>query len=197
VDFQVANQLADRVSRGENGGLYQMLVKMCIPYLLGVKHRYGFCRVTYQAVVGELAPAAVSDSISLRERLGRPFMACLQNIFRDRCREADRAARQEAIRRAIKDCEIPYLPRTIGAYRENPPDEEAAKKEELQMIRDELSKHEKGSRTAVAGRARGSPYKEIATLLGKTAQQCRALHRHDVSLIRDHIGHHFATNKDR
>ena len=103
MGFQVTTQLADRISKGENGGRHQMPVQMCIPYRLGVKRRYGFCRVTYKAMIDELA----------------------------------------------------------------------------------------------AERTRGLPCEEIATVLGKTAQQCRALRRHDVSLIRDHIGPHFATKEER
>jgi hypothetical protein len=34
---------------------------------------------------------------------------------------------------------------------------------------------------------RGSPHKEIADILGKTAKQCRALFKHDLDKIRDRL----------
>lgn len=197
MNFQVANEIADQINRGENGGQYQILVQMCIPYLLRVRDHYRFWRVPDKIVISELASAAVSDSLARQKQLGRPFMVWLQNVFRDHCRRVDRDIRQEKLRQAIEACEIPYPPRTIGAYRENPPDEVAAQNEAWEIIDRALSKHEEDSRTAVSERMRGSPYEEIATILNRTAQQCRAVYQHDIRSIRDSIGHYFVAPGDQ
>jgi hypothetical protein len=49
VDFDYAAKLAERISRGENGGLREQLLDRCIPYFLGVRSRFGFGRIPYQA----------------------------------------------------------------------------------------------------------------------------------------------------
>lgn len=191
MDFRIADQLADRIIKGGNGDLYQTLVQMCIPYLMSVKRRYGFWRVTKKTVVDELAAAAVSDGISRQKLLGRTFMVWLPNAFRDHCRRVDREIRQEKLRKAIEECGISYSPRTIGAHPEKRPDEKAADNEALRSIWEELAKHEEGSKAAVAERTRGSSYQEIATILGRTADQCKTVYWHDARLIRASIGQRF------
>ncbi len=194
MDFRVADELADRIIKGENGDSYQVLVEMCIPYLRIVKQRYRFFRVTDKAIRDELAAAAVADAIFRQKQLGRTFTVWLSNAFRDHCRRVDRDIRQQKLRQAIENCEIPCPPRTIGACRENRPDQEAAENEVLKSIRDELAKHEEPSRTAVNERARGLSYQEIAAILDRTADRCKAVFWHDVHLIRDSIGPRFGVD---
>lgn len=198
MDFRVADELADRIIKGETGDSYQTLVDMCIPYFKGVRRRYGLWRVTNEIMRDGLAAAAVADAISKQQQLGRTFTVWLSNAFRDHCRRVDRDIRDEKRRQAIENCEIPCPPRTIGACRENRPDQEAAENEALRSIREELANHEEHSRTAVNERTRGLSYEEIATILDTTADQCKTVFWHDVHLIRDSIGPRFGVgNNDR
>lgn len=196
MDFRVADELADQIIKGGDADSYQTLVRICIPYLKDVRKRYGFWRVTDKAIRDELAAAAVSDAIFKQKQLGRTFTAWLSNAFRDHCRRVDCDIRRERLRQAIEDCEIPYPLRTIGACRETRPDQKAAENEALRSIRDELAKHEESSRTAVNERARGLSYQEIATILDRTAVQCKTVHWHDVHLIRDSIGPRFGIDDE-
>lgn len=194
MDFRVADELADRIIKGEAGDSYQILVEMCIPYLKSVKRRYRFFRVTDKIIRDELAAAAVADAIFKQQQLGRTFTVWLSNAFRDHCRRVNHDIYQEKLRQAIEDCEIPYPLRTIGACRENPPDQKAAENEALRSIREELANHEEHSRTAVNERTRGLSYEEIATILDRTAVGCKTVFWHDIHLIRDSIGPRFGMN---
>ena len=63
------------------------------------------------------------------------------------------------------------------------------------MLQRELGNHGKASKTAICERMRGSPYAEIAQVLGKTPKQCRALFWHDVDKIRYSFRHYMADDE--
>ena len=196
VDFERANQLADRISKRENGGLYATLVQMCIPYLLDVKSRFGFHSISAEKVRNELAAYAVSDSIALKKRRELPFAVCLQNAFRNCCRERRKLTRNPTVEELTEKCGISRLWRMAGAHSERlSPDAEAVKEERLALIRREHENHEPVSKRVVHERMRGSPYKEIAAELGRTDQQCRAVFQHDMNIIEENLRHYMADDE--
>jgi hypothetical protein len=196
VDSKHANDLANRISKGENSGLYETLVKMCIPYLLDVKEWFGFHDVSAKEVYSQLAADAVNNSIAEMKLRKLPFTARLQNDFRDLCRKKRYSMRKPIAEKLAEKCGLPTRPRILGADSRRPsPDIEAQRNEEVVMLQRELGNHGKASKTAICERMRGSPYAEIAQILDKKPQQCRALFWHDVHKIRDSIRDYLADDE--
>lgn len=196
VKFEDANELADQIGRGGNRGLHEELVQMCIPYLFGLRKRFGFRDISVETVRNELAKDAVSDGVALIKHRKLPFTLCLRNAFRDCCRERRKLARKPTVEELTKKCGISHVSPTSETHSEHlSPDAEAVKEERLALIGRELENHEPVSKRVVYEWMRGSPYKEIAPEFGKTDQQCRAVFQHDMNKIRENLRRHTADDK--
>lgn len=182
VDFDCAAELADRISKGENGQLHQQLLDMCIPYFVGVKTRFGFHRISYRDIVEELAADAITDTIFALGDRKLAFGVRLQNAFRKCCRQRYRCMRRPTSEELAKRCDLPYVPGITGSR--PAADGGVEPNEWIELVHQELQNHTKPSKTAIYERMRGSSYEEIAVILGKTAHRSRALFWGNVKQIR-------------
>lgn len=198
MEFKHANDLACRVGQGQNSGLYETLVQMCIPYLLGVQRRFDLKGIPTSKVRNELAPAAISRCIAETKLRNVPFTAALQNTFRDICREEYRSTRKLMVKDMIEKCSVAMPATVLGtAWKRPSPDIQAQRNEELDILRRLLKNHGKASKMAIYERMRGSPYAEIAQILDKKPKQCRALFSHDIRSIRDDLNDYRADDECR
>jgi len=185
VDFDHAAELADRISKGENGTLHKQLLDMCTPYLWGVKRRLGFYWISYREVVEELALDAIADTIlAVRDR-NCAFAARLQNAFRDCCRQRRRHICRLSLEELKKKLDPSCLPGSTGS--QSPPDIGLEQEELTELIHREMQNHGKNSKTAIYERMRGSSYEEIALILGKSAHGSRALFWDNLKRIRNSL----------
>lgn len=192
MDFDYAAELAVRISRGENSKLHKQLLTMCIPYFLRVKIRFGFDRISDRDVVEQLAHEAIADTIVSLKNRKVAFWVLLQNAFRKCCRQRYRQMYRPSLEELMKRCGI------LGPRSEQPaPDVLTAKNDECELICRELHNHGESSRTTIYERMRGSSYKEIGVILGKTAHQSRALFRYNVNKIRDSLRRRHAKDEGR
>lgn len=186
MDFESANQLAERISRGENGCLLQRLIQLCTPYLLYVKRRFGFHRISCKEVVEELASDAVSDTIAIKQYKKLPFTICLQNEFRNRCRQIYRIRREQAIDELEALFDVSNTRPTIRIGAKWPsPEIQAQRNEERELFHKELENHGKLSKRVIYLRLSGSSYEEIAEICGKTPGQLRSIYRYYCDKIRN------------
>ncbi len=197
MDFEQANSIADRISQGENSGLYEQLVRECVPYCLYLKQKLGFHQILDKEVAKEFAADAVSDAIMVKENRGLPFAICLHNTFRDRCREMCRIVRERSKENITTKCDIQNPPPVIGVGPRRPsPLIQAEKNEERDLFRNELEHHEKFSKTLIYQRMRCLTYKEMAAIFDTTINECKRVFWHDFNVIRDKLRQHYVKNED-
>jgi len=197
MDFEQANSIADRISKGENSGLYEQLVRECVPYCLYLKQKLGFYQILQKDVAKEFAADAVSDAIMVKENRGLPFAICLHNTFRDRCREIYRSIRERSKEDILKKCEVqnPLLFIRVGTKETSPPIQ-AERNEERDLFRNELEHHEKFSKTLIYQRMRCLTYKEMAAIFDTTINECKRVFWHDFNIIRDKLRQHYVKDED-
>lgn len=194
MDFDLAAELADRISRGENGKLRKQLINMCIPYFVRVRIRFGFDGISYQEIAEELAADAIADTIAtLRDRKG-VFAIRLQNAFRKCCRQRYRCMRRPTSEELAARCNLPCPPWTMGS--QPAADGGLDQDERIDLVHQELQNHSKPSKTAIYERMRGSSYEELAVILGTTAHRSRALFWDNIKRIRKNLRMHRTKNTD-
>lgn len=197
MDFKVANEIADQIGQGENSGLHEQLVSMCIPYLLYVRQQFGFYQISKNDVVEELAADAVADSIMAKEYKKLPFTICLQNAFRDCCRKRYRILREHAKEDLMAKCEIQIPPAIIGVGPRRPlPEIQAQRNEEREIFHNELKKHEKFSKALIYQRMRRSTYKEMASIFNTTLNECKRVFWRNFNQIRNNLQQRYVKEED-
>lgn len=188
MNFEFANQCAERISKGENTGLFERLVSECTSYLLRLRIRFGFHQIHIQDVIHELAADAVTDSITDKKRGNLPFAICLCNAFRDVCRQRYRIIREHSKENIIAACDIKDPPPVIGVGPKRPSSEiQAQRNEEKEIFQKELENHEKFSKKVVYERMRCSTYKEMAEVFGETLNECKRVYWHNFNIIREKL----------
>ncbi len=197
MDFEQANSIADRISKGENSGLYEQRVRECVPYCLYLKQKLGFHQILDKEVAKEFAADAVSDAIMVKGNRGLPFAICLHNTFRDRCREIYRIIREHSQKDIANKCDIQNPPNVIGAGPKRPsPPIQTEINEERDLFRNELEHHEKFSKTLIYQRMRCLTYKEMAAIFDTTINECKRVFWHDFNIIRDKLRQHYVKDED-
>jgi hypothetical protein len=185
MDFPHANEIADRISRGENGGLHKQLVLMCTPYLLCLRVRFGFWRISAREVRDELAAGAVSDSIIAKSQKNISFLICLHNSFRDCCRQRNKSNREQDTGFVLKQCAITDPPFIIGVGpRRSSLDAQVQQDEERQLLRDELQRHDPFSINLIYEKMRGATIPEMAESFNTPYNECKRVYWHDFNSIR-------------
>ncbi len=142
MDFELANQYAERIRAGETGKLRQDLVAMCTQYLLSLRKRLGFYCIPIREVWEELASDAVSDAILVQYERKLPFAICLQNTFRDCCRQRARILRESYMGDLVKICEVRGPSSVIGfGTQPSLPDVQAQQNEQVALANTILEGH--------------------------------------------------------
>ena len=190
MDFELANQWADRISRGENGGLHKKLVSLCMPYFFYLKRRFGFNDISSDDIKKELANSAVNMAASIKGEKGKPFTICLQNAFRDCCRELQRIIRERYAGDLLAEIdEVVIEPRktVAGGRKQTSSVFKAQKQEEMEAVREELRMHENLSKKIIIRKMKGSTYQEMALSFNKPFNECKKVFWHNVNTIRNNL----------
>lgn len=188
MDFQRANQYADRIAKKGDSELYNSLVSMCTPYLLYLRIKLGFCIITEEEIKDELASDAVSDAIMKdcdKDCDNIPFVFRLKNTFRDVCRIRVRAIREQDSNQRIADCDIrvPKLLMGTGTPPPSPP-VESQKNELVKLANELLANHDPFSRKVVIQKSRGATYPDMSDIFETTSNECKRVYWHDLLHVR-------------
>ena len=114
MDFDYAAELVERIRHGENGGLREELLTMCIRYFSGLVTRWGFHWISRQEVE-ELASDAINDTIFTSTGGKAAFWMRLQNAFRKCCRQRNRWRRQPTVETLAQKCDLARLVKITGS----------------------------------------------------------------------------------
>lgn len=192
MDYEKANQIADRIRNGENSKLYRELASMCTPYLLYIKKKFRFHRIPHQVAKDELVHDAVADSI-VPIRKGKPFTLCLQNAFRDCCRDWIKNYRHQKIAELWEEFSFDDFETTgyAGNKKFPLPDIVAAKCEMSKLLHEELMKDEPFSREVVFRRIGGDNYEEIAKDKDSTHRECKNTFWRNLDHLEKRMNHRF------
>ncbi len=188
MDFDLANEYAEQIRQGQDEH-YKCLVKMCIPYLLGLRKRLGFYCISLRDVTEELAADAVSDAIMEVQRRQLPFTICLHNAFRDLCRKRLRTTREHDTDEIMDKCDIPQESRAYRINSRYPSPPVWSQDQELtEMVHNILTTdHEPFSTQVIYEKTRGSTYPEMAELFKTTLNECKRVYWHDVTELRNKL----------
>ncbi len=174
MDYKKANQIAERIRNGENSVLYKELALMCTPYLLWVKKKYKFYCIPDDDAKRILVYEAVNDSI-VPIRKNKPFTICLQNAFRNCCRDWIKNYHHKKRAKIWAEFDFnDYETAGYGGSKENlSPEVVASEGEMIKALMEELMKDGQFSREVIFRRMSGDSYAEIAEAKKKTHSECK------------------------
>ncbi len=180
MDFKQADQYAREIAKTGDMQLHKKLVSMCIPYLLHLRGKFGFLRISQEEIRSELASDAVSDAI-MKDCDNNPFVYRLKNTFRDVCRIRLRAIREHDSNQRIADCDIrvPKLLMGTGTPPPSPP-VESQKNELVKLANEILANHDPFSRKVVIQKSRGATYPDMSDIFETTSNECKRVYWHDL-----------------
>lgn len=198
MDFKLANEMADKISRGDHDYLYHELVSSCASYLLFLRQRFGFYCIPVSEVEDELAADAVSDAIMVKGDRNLPFTICLHNTFRDCCRRRLRSIRERDKDSIMEQCEIRASATIIGVGPKRPSAEiQIQRREEKELFLDELENHDPFSKLLIYQRMRGSTFPEMMIIFDSTLNECKRVYWHDFNHIRDTLRRKYGSDDEQ
>lgn len=185
MDYDLANNYAEQIRQGGGTELHQKLANMCTSYLLYLRKKLGFHCIPVKEITCELAADAVSDAIVAKGRRNLPFTICLQNAFRDRCRQRKRIIDDKYTKHVKSMCSIVGLPLVVDMGVPVPSAEvQVQNKEQVQLANKILDSHDRFSKKIVYQKMRGSTYREMAEISSTTVNECKRVFWHDIRHIR-------------
>ncbi len=191
-DYNLANNYAEQIGQGGNAELYPKLTNMCTSYFLCLRKRFGFYCIPVREVILELAADAVSDAIMAQGKRNLPFTICLQNSFRDCCRQRVRSIREQTAGDFVEQCDIAHAPLSIGLGARVPSAEvQVHSADEIQLVNEILNNHDPFSTKVIYQKNRGSTYPEMAGIFSTTVNECKRVYWHDIRHIRKQFGQNY------
>jgi len=185
MDFDLANRYAEEVIQNNDEQRRKELIVMCFPYLMGVRKRFGLHSISLEEMRNELASDAVSDAIAIMRSRNLPFGICLQNVFRDICRDRIRIIREHDSNNIMEQCDIPIRGVLLGISTPYPPPPVQSEDNELiELTHGVLKDHDPFSRQIIYHKIRGSTYPEMAEIFETDKNECKRVYWHDINEIR-------------
>ena len=181
MDFKLADEYAERIQSGDGDELFEELIRMCTPYLLDLRKRFGFYRIPPKEVRNEIVADTVSDAI-VKNSSKLPFSYRLQNTFRNLCRQKEKT---------LKDRSRKHLERLIEKHQalgfsiagldlhRSIAEPELQQREEKSLVLEALKGHPEFSKKVVFQRFRGSTFPEISEIYQKAFDECKRVFWHD------------------
>ena len=192
MDYNLANSYAEQIKHGGGAELHQKLARMCTSYLLYLRKKLGFYCISELEIKSELAADAVSDAIMAQGRRNLPFTICLQNAFRDCCRERVRIIREQNTNDLIDKCDIAGLTLVVGMGTQSRSAETKVQNaEQVELANDILESHDRFSKKVIYQKMRGSTYPEMADIFNTTLNECKRVYWHDIHHIRKEFGQNY------
>lgn len=184
MDFKQANEYADQIAKTGDRELHNSLVSMCIPYLVHLRTKLGYCSISKREVRDELASDAVSDAI-MKDGNNKVFVYRLKNTFRDLCRIRIRIIREHDSNQRIAECDI-RLPKLLMGTSTSPPSPpvQSQVNEIVKLANEILVNHDPFSRKVVLQKTRGATYPDMSDIFETTSNECKRVYWHDLNHIR-------------
>jgi hypothetical protein len=173
--YQHLTDLVDRLARGENGAARSEVVRLCEGFLWSVRIRFGFLDVPWTVVRNTMVDDALQTAIANHLERRRPFLQCLQNAFRDACRDYRRHKQRAILKTLDTDCQIDAVS-IIAADSEGagmPPAKRAARNETVRTVVTLLRQEDRLCQRMILMWLRGSTDTEIGQCLRLEAEECK------------------------
>lgn len=192
MDYNLANNYAEQIRQGNGAELYPKLTNMCSSYLLYLRKKLGFHCIPAKEITLELAADAVSDAVLAKGKRNLPFTICLQNTFRDRCRQRVRTIREQCTNDLMDKCDIAGSPLIMGMGTQTLSAEVRVQNaEHTELANEILDNHDRFSKKIVYQKMRGSTYPEMADIFSTTLNECKRVYWHDIHHIRKQFGQNY------
>jgi len=153
--------------------------------LWSVRARFGFYDVPWEEARGPMREDAFQSAIAAYLEGGRPFLQCLQNAFRDLCREYRRRRGLTLIQGLCEHWELDMVSAIArgSAAPEVSPAESVARDEMIQLVVGLLRQEDRLCQRIMLMWARGSTDKEIEQHLGRDARECKNIRWRNIRRI--------------
>ena len=180
-----ADQFAEQFGQKIDDKQLQELILTCMPYFMSLRKKFRYFRIPIEDIKNEIAPSAISQAFIIQQRRKISFPYCLQNAFRDCCREQLRRLRERGAQNIISQCGIEEHGKLMCSGTKHPsPQIKAQDKELVELATDILKNHEELSKRAVYQKTRGSTYPEMADIFKTTLNECKRVYWHDINDLR-------------
>lgn len=190
IDPPKINEIAERISKGENGGLYQELNSLCQPYFRSLARRFGFSCISAHAIEQSVGPDAIHRAIVNEAGIALPFNTRLQNAFRNSCRQEVRFLRAKHIEKLWRIIQARPIQGDFGLS----PLEHLSRKEFRGAFLVALAQHDRLSKRAVIRRMRGATYVEIGMCLTISPEKSKSIFWHDFTNIKNYFLSQYKSN---
>ena len=181
MDFERANQVATKILEEGKEELFPRLIAECLSYLYYLRAKLGFLRISLGEVKDDLAHDAVSDALLRMKERNLPFSRCLQNAFRDQCRQRIRILREQNVNDLMSGKLAIIFERHPEAAS---PEARVEQGEIVEKAREILDRHEPFSKQVVCQHMRGATYPELVERHNKSLNECKRVYAHDLYHMR-------------
>ena len=183
--FKKADQFAEQFDQEISNDQLQDIILTCMPYFMYLRKAFGFLRIPTEDIKKEIAPLVINQAFLIQQRRKISFSYCLQNAFRDCCREQLRQLRERYAGNIISKCDICESREVVGSGTRYPSPELKVQEHELfELATNILKDHEDLSKKVVYQKTRGSTYPEMAAIFSTTLNECKRVYWHDINDLR-------------
>lgn len=184
--FEKANQFAGQFGQKIGDNQLQELILTCMPYFMYLRKKSRYFRIPIEYIKKEIAPSAINQAFLIQQRRKIPFSYCLQNAFRDCCREQLRRLREHDTDNIVSQCDIEGHSKLMcGGTKHPSPQIKAQENELVELVDNILKNHNRFSKQVVYQKIRGSTYPEMADIFFTTMNECKRVYWHDIYHIRE------------
>ena len=183
--FEKVDKFAEKFGQEISNKQLQDIIRTCMPYFMDLRKRFGFFRIPTENIREEVAPSAINQAFLIQQRRKKTLSFCLQNAFRDCCRQQLRRLREHDTNNILSQCDIADPPKVIGSGTGYPsPPANAQDKELLKLTENILKDHEDLSKKVVYEKTRGSTYPEMVKIFDTDLNECKRVYWHDIDDLR-------------
>ena len=104
--FKKVDKFAEQFGQEISNEQLQDIIQICMPYFMFLRKTYKFFRIPIEDIKNEIAPFAMSQAFLIQQRRKVSFSYCLQNAFRDCCRQHLKQLDERATGNIISQCDI-------------------------------------------------------------------------------------------
>jgi len=186
--FEKVDQFAEQFDQEISDKQLQDIILTCMPYFMYLTKTFGFFRIPKENVKREIAPSAINQAFIIQQRRKIPFSYCLQNAFRDCCRQQLRRLRESDTNNIAGQCDIVESRKVFGGVARYPSPQAKAQDNELfELARNILKNHKDLSKKVVYQKTRGSTYPEMAKIFKEELNECKKVYWHDINDLREKL----------
>ena len=183
--FEKADQFAKRFGQKISDEQLQDFILTCIPYFMYLRNKFKYLRICTEDIEKEIAPSAISQAFLIQERRKILFSYCLQNAFRDCCREKLKRLREHDMNDIVSECDIDESREVVGGGIRYPsPQVKVQDNELVELANNILENHNRFSKQVVYQKSRGSTYPEMVDIFSTTLNECKRVYWHDINDLR-------------